>query len=41
MQRESIVLKPMLVESALFVGALVLVNQEFYFSAPTSFLEWG
>jgi hypothetical protein len=33
--RESFILKSMLVASALFVTALVMVNQEFYMSAPS------
>ena len=32
--RESFVFKSVLVASALFVGALVMANQEFYMSAP-------
>ncbi len=32
--RESFVLKSVLVVSALLVAALVMVNQEFYMSAP-------
>jgi hypothetical protein len=33
-QRESFILKSMLVASALFLGALVMANQEFYLSTP-------
>ena len=33
-RRESFLLKSMLVASALFVGALVMANEEFYLSAP-------
>jgi hypothetical protein len=33
--RENFVFKSMLVASALFVTALVMVNQEFYMSAPS------
>lgn len=32
--RESFLLKSVLVASALFFGALVMANQEFYLSAP-------
>ena len=32
--RESFLLKTMLVASALFVGTLVMANQEFYMSQP-------
>ena len=37
--RESFFLKSMLVASALFVGALVMANQEFYMSAPNQSLS--
>ena len=33
--RENFVFKSVLVASALFVAALVMVNQEFYMSAPS------
>jgi hypothetical protein len=32
--RESFLLKSVLVASALFIASLVMVNQEFYMSAP-------
>ena len=33
-ERESFLLKSVLVASALFVASIVMVNQEFYMSAP-------
>ena len=38
-QRESFMLKSMLVISALFFGTMVLVNAEFHFSTPAHSLS--
>ncbi len=38
-QRESFILKSILVASALFLAALVLANEEFYLSAPAHSLS--